>query len=431
MEPDSLVPDQGWAQVEAYLSSRVDLAGTARSTRAFLYPKGVPSPQALLRLVLVYSTSPLSLAGTAQWAAEAQVARICDVSLLERLRNAEPWLRHLVASLWPTPPALDGARRLVVIDATTVKTPGPHGQRWRLHLAQDLKGDRLVHVEVTDDHGAERLSRTPLQAGDIALIDGGYAQAGELQAAHGDGIKFICRIGRTALSLRQGEDPSQAFDLLAKLRESTSETVEFNVQVRVNQAPGQPTFPVRVIARRLSPEAAARAQQRARRTAKRKGHALQPETLEFAQWLVVVTNLEATEFPPDIVLALYRYRWQVELRIKRMKSIMRLSDLKAKDERLVKTCLYGKILLAIIMDHLKDTFGAFSPSEYGRPAPASGSLDAGSDHLALGPVYRIARHHRMGATSGPNRSLHPLSSTASSSSPPQPRRPSATLGRHD
>jgi hypothetical protein len=95
MDTSSLYEDTSWAEILARLSSDIDLATTARDTKAFVRSRGVRDPATLLRLALAYGAGGLSLRRTVAWAEAAGVARISDVSLLDRLRNAKDWLELL------------------------------------------------------------------------------------------------------------------------------------------------------------------------------------------------------------------------------------------------------------------------------------------------------------------------------------------------
>ena len=61
-------------------------------------------------------------------------------------------------------------------------------------------------------------------------------------------------------------------------------------------------------------------------TAKRKQRKPDPEALEMAGYVVVVTTLQ--ELNPVSVLGLYRHRWQTELAFRRMKSLLGVGHLK-------------------------------------------------------------------------------------------------------
>ena len=89
-------------------------------------------------------------------------------------------------------------------------------------------------------------------------------------------------------------------------------------------------FQGRLIAGALPPEAAERARAKARKKASKQQRQLKEQTLLLAGWLLVFCSLPATGWTDEQVLALYRARWQIELLIKRMKSVLKLAQLRGK-----------------------------------------------------------------------------------------------------
>ncbi len=121
----------------------------------------------------------MGLRSTSAWAASAGLADLSNVALLQRLRNCGAWMEHLVGlSLGGgAVPAADG-RRIRLLDGTTVPKAGKEAREnnglWRLHCTFDLPSERFSHIELTDEKGGERLSRTPVAKGDILIADRGY-----------------------------------------------------------------------------------------------------------------------------------------------------------------------------------------------------------------------------------------------------------------
>jgi hypothetical protein len=66
--------------------------------------------------------------------------------------------------------------------------------------------------------------------------------------------------------------------------------------------------------------------------AQKRGHTPDPDAraLFAAGFVLLLTSLPADEFPPERVCALYRLRWQIELAIKRLKSLLGLGARPAK-----------------------------------------------------------------------------------------------------
>src|ERR1039458_7301666 len=94
---------------------------------------------------------------------------------------------------------------------------------------------------------------------------------------------------------------------------------------------------------RKSQTAIALAQKKLRRYASKHGTRLQPETLVYAQYVMVLTTFPAPEFSLQQVLDHYRFRWQIELVFKRFKQIAQLGHLPKYDQDSAKAWLYGKL----------------------------------------------------------------------------------------
>lgn len=109
-----------------------------------------------------------------------------------------------------------------------------------------------------------------------------------------------------------------------------------------------------------------------RKTAARKNRQLKPETLEAAGYVLVLTTLMDT--PAQDILELYRYRWQIELTFKRLKSLLRLGHLKKTDPEGAKAWLQGKICVAALIETLIAVGERFSPWGYFCHSPAKTPL---------------------------------------------------------
>ena len=81
------------------------------------------------------------------------------------------------------------------------------------------------------------------------------------------------------------------------------------------------------------------------------------------------------EAPAVQILELYRLRWQIELALKRIKSILRL-DLRAKTADLARTYLLANMLGALIVDELTDGALSFFPWGFRLCRPPRQSLAA-------------------------------------------------------
>jgi hypothetical protein len=77
--------------------------------------------------------------------------------------------------------------------------------------------------------------------------------------------------------------------------------------------------------------------------AQREGRTPQQRTWFLAEWVLVFTTLPPTLLPSATIAALYRVRWQVERGIKRLKSLLDLDRLRAREPRaLAELYWHGK-----------------------------------------------------------------------------------------
>src|SRR5258708_33786861 len=82
-----------WDVLQQYLPT--GWADAARNSGALRRTRGVSSPAALLRVLLIHLAQGCSLAETAVRAREAGLAQLSSVALFKRLRASEAWLLWL------------------------------------------------------------------------------------------------------------------------------------------------------------------------------------------------------------------------------------------------------------------------------------------------------------------------------------------------
>jgi hypothetical protein len=117
----------------------------------------------------------------------------------------------------------------------------------------------------------------------------------------------------------------------------------------------------RLCAVRKSDEAVIASRRKLRRRAQRKCQELQPETLEYTQWVMVITTAPSEVLTDAQVLEWYRVRWQVELAFKRLKSLAGFGHLPKYDPVSCRAWLYGKLLVALLTEKMQRYAHAFSP----------------------------------------------------------------------
>ncbi len=376
----NLCGDECWSEVVERLPADLDLSATARRSGAFRRARGVRGAEDLLRLALIYGTTSLSLRGTVAWALAQGLAEISDVALLFRLQGCEAWLRDMVSGLLsqavlPTvqslgsPSAID--RRVRLIDATTISGPGSAKGNWRLHADYDLCAGRFIGFELSDRHGSESLARFEPAPGDLFVGDRYYAKACQLAHVVEHGAAFLVRRGLTSCRLQDLDGSALDIGQLLKTlspEQTPEQTLDLPVLVPVPEVEGPPALQARLIIRHIGKEGAAEARRRARRKAAKNGQTASDKRLKAAEYVMLLTSLPIEQASADQLLGIYRLRWQIELAFKRLKSLMGLNDLLAKDPRLVRSCLYAKLILALITEDITSEVLDSFPSAPAHPS---------------------------------------------------------------
>lgn len=364
---DAQILEHQWPYILSLIPESVDLEESAKASGALTRRRGITSAEDLLRLAMVYGFCGFSLRQTAAWAETAGVAELSDVAVLKRLRKAAPWLGYLLGTTISQRGQMrfgpSAGLRARLVDATTVSRPGSRGTSWRVHLGFDLRTLSMDEVEVTDSRGGETLKRFSAKEGEVLVGDRGYAHRSGLASVHKAGGLFLVRISWQNMPLQ--DLSGKPFALMGALRDlPDAQVLDQPVLVAADPKTGTPQIPARLVAVRKSEAAAEQERLKIRRDRSKKQKNADPRTLEAAGYTFVLTTLPWEVMDGQQVLELYRFRWQVELAFKRMKSLLQLDALLAKDQALAQTFLYSKLLAALLLEDLMQRFLEFSPWGY-------------------------------------------------------------------
>jgi len=331
----------------------------------------IKDPEALLQLILLHVATGLSLQQATARAKLQGFAAVTDVALLKRLRNSERWLCEIARRMFAVTRftrsgvVVPAGYKLRAVDATTIEEPGATGTDWRVHYSILLPEMCCDFFSVTDAKGGESYSRLAVESGDIILADRGYCHREGVAHVIAHGGDVIVRLNSTSFPLLNSSKEIP-FAMLSRLRGlKGSAPGEWAVRFKA----ADQLWPARLCALRKAKAAAELAKRRILREAAKRGKIIRPETLEFAEYVFVLTTLANSAFDCRTILQLYCARWQIELCFKRMKSLFRLGHLPKRNDASARAWIQAKLLTVLMIERLIKEAIFFSPWGFPISAP--------------------------------------------------------------
>jgi Transposase DDE domain len=353
-----------WAELLTYLPDEYDKMAKEMKQLEVQYGNAkITTADELLRFLFVHAGAGLPLRQTVAVVEGGGGPRISHVTLHQKMCRAAPYLQALVNALSSARNTLSvellSGYDVIAIDATADSSPGSDGTDVRLHTAIRLTDLTVLQVEATGVKGGETLKRFALQAGQLALVDRGYANGPGVASAVKKGADVLGRLNRGALPLykRDGE----RIDVMKCLRSLKGRrTEEWPAEIRTDLNGEVMVIPVRLVAVRLPKNEAEEARKRVR---KEYGKKTSAEMLEAAGYVALYTTVPAARMSAAHSIALYRLRWQVELLFKRWKSICGLDELPNFIEDTILSWVLTKTLLVLILERMGAEKSAHSSPE--------------------------------------------------------------------
>lgn len=334
-----------WDYVRTLLPA--DLEKSAKAMNALVRCRNVPDAEALMRMALAYAVSDLSLKDVAAWASAMSLAEITGPGLFYRLREAEGWLAHVLAQTLAAQVVASPMKWLLrVVDATVINGPGPVAVQWRAHVLVDPATGGFRAVELTGNEGGEKLARHRVQPGEVILGDRAYATARGVYGVREAEAHVLVRLNPVTMRIC---DENQKRIYLEKRERKVPKVggIEFRILIPV---PPKPTK-----SHRTWDSAKAIAWIPARAIA---GRTRDGEVI----W--ILTTVPLKQLSTASALELYRFRWQIELLFKRLKSLLHLDTLPSRQGPTAKSWMLARLLAAALAQQLVQPSGPLSPWGY-------------------------------------------------------------------
>jgi hypothetical protein len=203
-----------------------------------------------------------------------------------------------------------------------------------------LRGGLQVDLTPARQHdSATQLANVAAPAGSLVVEDLGYLDVGRLRKRAAAGVASVVPLRHTlALYNEQG----QRLHLLDWLQQQPEPVVERMVCVC--------GVPLRLVARRASPQTAARHRASLAEAAQDHGRAPAPLALALADWILVLTTATAEQASAAQIGTLLRLRWQIELLFKLWKDQGRLDETRGWKPERIEVEWYAK-LVGLLLQH--------------------------------------------------------------------------------
>ena len=324
----------------------------------------IREPSDLMWLVLTHLSQGLTLTNMSALSEASGLGRLSDVAFMKRLINCDSWFKWILQRLCSSsvadclkPKGLDGYRVLAV-DASDVNSGvSKFSKSWHLHYALDIFTLSSHEFKITDDKTGETLANFTAAKGDLFLGDRIYATKRGISHCISNEADFILRLRHNAFPMHSGD--GEKMDLLGRLRNAkANEAVDIPVAVDLSGY-GLGMVGMRVCAIRKSEEDIEKTMKKMdKKDSKNRGVA-SADARRFNEYVAVVTSLPGSVSAEE-VLAAYRYRWQVELCFKRLKSLLGTGEVPKKRAECMEAWLNGKMILAVLFEVLLSKLD-FSP----------------------------------------------------------------------
>ena len=250
-------------------------------------------------------------------------------------------------------PHLESFAGIYITDSSQIALPATMASIFRgnqtnstvkLQVVWDYLQGHLAALELEEGRQPDQtctLHVSHALAGSLQLFDLGYFKQEYLRDIDAQGAYFVSRY-QSQTSLYHAAN-GQAFDLLTCL--TTLKGNEAEIAIRLG---GRVKLPLRLLVRRLAPQAAEARRRKARQKARKQGKTCRAAYLVLLGWEVLLTNLPPESWRLSQVFDLYPIRFQIEWLFRVWKDQLGMDEIGTWSVERVLCQLYAHFLGAIL-----------------------------------------------------------------------------------
>ena len=326
--------------------------------------RGVRNPADLMMLNMIHLLNGTSLMEISEIARTARLGEMSDVAYMNRLAQCNDWFVSISQTLlresmedYRQPDWLEG-RTVAAVDASDVVEKGRSRRTYRLHYMLDIFKMAGLGCKITGQSTGETLTNFDIEPNMLVIADRIYSTVKGMAHCLGAGADYLLRMRKN--SFKTCDENGNKLDILKLLKEAENDQYADFEAFAVNKE-GR-SIPVRICAKRKTPEQIERTMKQLKYRERKTG--VTGEAKLFNEYIVVVTSLRE-EITAEHILDLYRFRWQVEMYFKRLKSILDFGELPKKKPENSMAWLTGKLMIALLIERvIAKSFSPLEKQEY-------------------------------------------------------------------
>jgi hypothetical protein len=322
--------------------------------------RGFKNPEDLMLLSLFHVVYGVSLITISEVGRLLKIADVSDVSFMKKFEKSGDWFAWISEQIalkatanYEKPKGLKD-RRIIGVDASDVAEKGRSGRVYRLHYAMDIFKMCTADFSITTNKTGETLRNFRFCPRDIVIGDRAYGTINGITYIKDSSADCILRLRTGCFSMYDEDDKKiNLCDEIAGL--DFEESREINVFIKNENG----RLPIRICVKKKSKEACKNSDKKLNRRQSKKQQTATKETIFLSHYIVLATTL-SSDISCEEVLETYRFRWQVELVFKRLKSILDLGELPKKSEKSSLAWLNAKLMVALLVEQFTAS-ACFSP----------------------------------------------------------------------
>lgn len=327
-------------------------------TKAIERKRGIKTPGELMLLNMIHLINGCSLVEISEIARLGKFGEVSDVAFMKRFKNSNEWFKWIIDNLQSegyisyTQPKYFENYRIVAVDASDVREKGRSQRIFRLHFALDIEKLQAYQYKITTNEVGESLMNFEFNQNDLVLADRVYGTVNGIEQCAEKRAACILRLRNKAFTLY--DEDGHRINLTSEIADNHNGSLNAYIH-------GKSIHQVRVCYRRKDDAVIENTKKKIKRKESKKQYTLSDEAKVFNEYVVLVTTLP-DNIPYEAILELYRFRWQIELFFKRLKSIMDYGELPKRTSDSIISWLNGKLMVALLVEKMMSKM-SFSPQE--------------------------------------------------------------------